>query len=284
MAAEVSVLAAGLPGAVVISVFSSVLGANSGFVVPRTIPATAISFSEPDITVPGTSISRRTSTDPSLSGCSRPIIPLGKAVNSITTTAQAFPAWLLGNVAPWLIMTLAPPLLRPSVDTALTRLSNYTDTAVTIISSIYSAALEKISLYKTAALDKARLSCFLPILIRPFEPILEHFRCKLGISEDPYMEAPPCDPAMCSTSEIEDREITMSKPIPSMVLMNVSVETIDDCFQDMQKLKYGARVLIKTTDDESCDDPRFSDTCQNLFEENKVIMEDTCASPRYEKN
>merc|ERR1719350_1314661 len=71
----------------------------------------------------------------------------------------------------------------------------------------------------------------------------------------------------------------MSKPIPSMVLMNVSVETIDDCFQDMQKLRYGARVLIKTTDDESCDDPRFSDTCQNLFEENKVIMEDTCASP-----
>ena len=65
--------------------------------------------------------------------------------------------------------------------------------------------------------------------------------------------------------------------------MNVSVETIDDCFQDMQKLRYGARVLIKTTDDESCDDPRFSDTCQNLFEENKVIMEDTCVSPRYEK-
>ena len=137
------------------------------------------------------------------------------------------------------------------------------------------------SMYKAAAVDKARLSCLIPILRRPFEPILEHFRCKLGISEDPYMEAPPCDPTICSKSEIEDREITMTKPIPTMVLMNISVETIDDCFQDMTKLQYGARVLIKVADDESCDDPRFSDMCENLLKEDKVIMEDTCSSTRY---
>ena len=137
-------------------------------------------------------------------------------------------------------------------------------------------------MYKAAAVDKARLSCLIPTLRRPFEPILEHFRCKLGISEDPYMEAPPCDPTICSSSEVEEREITMSKPIPSMVVMNVSIETIDDCFNDMTKLVYGSRVLIKAVDDESCEDPRYSDTCKELLEEDKVIMEDSCTSPRYE--
>ena len=74
----------------------------------------------------------------------------------------------------------------------------------------------------------------------------------------------------------------MSKPIPSMVLMNISVETIDDCFNDMTKLVYGSRVLIKAVDDESCEDPRYSDMCKKLLEEDKVIMEDSCTSPRYE--
>ena len=147
--------------------------------------------------------------------------------------------------------------------------------------NIYSGITGMVSMYKAAVVDKAQLSCLIPKLRRPFEPILEHFRCKLGISEDEYMEAPPCDPTICSPSEVEEREITMSKPIPSMVLMNISVETIDDCFQDMTKLQYGARVLIKVADDESCEDPRYSDTCKELLEENKVIMEDSCTSPRY---
>ena len=262
MAAEVSLLAAGLPGAVVVSVFSTVLGENSGFVVPRTVPATALLFSEPDVTLPGTSISQRSSTDPSQMSCSRPIIPLGNVVNKITTTVQTFPVWLL--------KTLSPPVLRPKVDSAIDRFT-----------SIYAGIIEMVSMYKAAAVDKARLSCFIPTLRRPFEPILEHFRCKLGISEDPYMEAPACDPKLCSPSQVEEREITMTKPIPSMVLMNISVETIDDCFNDMTKLVYGSRVLIKALDDESCDDPRFSNMCKNLLEDDKIIMEDSCTSPRY---
>ena len=257
-----SLLAAGLPGSVVVSVFSTALGANTGFVIPRTIPATALLFSEPDFTLLGTSISRRSSSDRSQASCSRPIIPLGKVVNTITSTVQTLPLWL--------IRFLAPPLLRPKLDTVIDRFTN-----------IYSGITEMVSMYKAAAVDKARLSCLIPTLRRPFEPILEHFRCKLGISEDPYMEAPPCDPTICSSSEVEEREITMTKPIPSMVLMNISVETIDDCFNDMTKLVYGSRVLIKSVDDESCDDPRFSDMCQELLKDDKVIMEDSCQSPRY---
>ena len=101
------------------------------------------------------------------------------------------------------------------------------------------------------------INCMIPKLGRPFEPILEHFRCKLGISEDEYMEVPPCDSTICSASEIEDRELTMNKPIPSMILMNISVETIDDFFQDMTKEQYGVKVLINVLDDDSCDDPRL---------------------------
>ena len=139
-----------------------------------------------------------------------------------------------------------------------------------------------VSMYKAAVVDKAQLSCLIPKIRRPFEPILEHFRCKLGIAQDEYMEAPPCNPTICSPSDVEEKEITNSKPIPSMLLMNMSVETIDDCFQDMTKLQYGARVLIKVADDESCEDPRYSDTCKELLEDDKVIMEDSCTSPRYE--
>ena len=243
--------------------FSTALGANSGFVVPRTVPATALLFSEPDVTLPGTSISRRSSSNPTQMSCSRPIIPLGSVVNKITSTVQTLPGWLLRN--------LSPPLLRPKVDTAIDQFT-----------STYAGIIGMVSMYKSAAVDKARLSCLIPTLRRPFEPILEHFRCKLGISENPYMEAPPCDPTICSSSEVEEREITMTKPIPSMVLMNISVETIDDCFNDMTKLVYGSRVLIKSVDDESCDDPRFSDMCQELLKKDKVIMEDSCKSPRYE--
>ena len=99
----------------------------------------------------------------------------------------------------------------------------------------------------------------IPKLGRPFEPILEHFRCKLGISEDEYMEVPPCDSTICSASEIEDRERTMTKPIPSMVLMNISMETIDDFFQDMTKVQYGVNAVINVLDGDSCDDPRLQE-------------------------
>ena len=262
MAAEVSLLAAGLPGAVVVSVFSTVLGANSGFVVPRTVPPTALLFSEPDVTLPGTSISQRSSTEPSQISCSRPIIPLGNVVNKITTTVQTFPVWLL--------KTLSPPVLRSKVDSAIDRFT-----------SIYAGIIEMVSMYKALAVDKAMLSCLIPTLRRPFEPILEHFRCKLGILEDPYMEAPACDPKLCSPSEVEERVIKMTKPIPSMVLMNISVETIDDCFNDMTKLVFGSRVLIKALDDESCDDPRFSNMCKSLLEDDRIVMEDSCTSSRY---
>ena len=153
---------------------------------------------------------------------------------------------------------------------------------MTKFESISSYVSEMLSLYKAAALERARLRCLIPWIRRPFEPLFEHIRCKLGISEDDYMEAAPCDSSICSKSEFEGRDITMSKPIPSMVLMQLSIETIDDCFEDMTKLLYGARVLITNVDDGNCEDPRFKEQCEQLFKEDRVLMEADCSSPRYE--
>ena len=139
-----------------------------------------------------------------------------------------------------------------------------------------------ISLYQAAAFDKLGLSCLFPTLSRPFEPLFNYLRCKLGLVQDQYMEAPGCNAKICTISELEEREITMSKPIPSLELMDMSVETIDDCFDDMNKLVYGVRVLMKNIDDDSCEDPRFGDICDQLYEEGKVLIEEDCVSPRYE--
>ena len=257
MLAEVSLLTAGLQGAVVISVFSTILDGSSGFIAPRTLPATAVLFSEPDITVPGTTISRSSTSERSHSSCSRPIIPIGRTINTLTNSAQSFSTWLLRNAL--------PPALRPKADTALNRWSTVPD---------------MLSLYKSRAWEKLGLRCLIPRLRRPFEPIFEHIRCKLGISKDQYMEAPVCNRTICSTTALEDREITMSKPIPSMIDMSLAVQTIDDCFSEMTKLVFGARILIKIVDDQDCKDPRYENICNDLFQDNMVIDEEDCSSPR----
>ena len=109
-----SMLASGLPGAVVISVFSTDLAENSGFILERVVPATALIFSEPDLTLPGTSISRRSGIDPSLLSCSRPIIHLGRAIHKVTTTLPTLPGQLF-RIA-------VPPVLRPSYEFAIEQL------------------------------------------------------------------------------------------------------------------------------------------------------------------
>ena len=108
----------------------------------------------------------------------------------------------------------------------------------------------------------------IPKLRWPLEPILEHVRCKLGISEDEYMEVSPCDPPFCSALEI----LQWPNRYPSGNNRRL--------FPRYDKLQYGARALIKVLDDESCEDPRLHEICKSLFEEDKVIMEEACSTPR----
>ena len=84
VAADVTLLSAGLEGAVVLSVYSSDLP-TSGFLIPRTVDATAIIFTEPDITITRTSISRKSSYGDSFHdrACDRPMIHFGKNLSNL---------------------------------------------------------------------------------------------------------------------------------------------------------------------------------------------------------
>ena len=78
----------------VISVYSSDL-AQTGFLIPRTVDATAALFTEPDDAIPNTSISRQSSYGgfPNNRACKRPIIRLGAKINAIEnkkTVTQLF--------------------------------------------------------------------------------------------------------------------------------------------------------------------------------------------------
>ena len=77
-------MVSGISGAVVLAVFSSNL-AETGFSIPRTVPATAVLFSEPNLDIPRTTISRRqSSSSHSLEphSCPRPIIRLGQKIDN----------------------------------------------------------------------------------------------------------------------------------------------------------------------------------------------------------
>jgi hypothetical protein len=43
---------------------------------------------------------------------------------------------------------------------------------------------------------------------------------------------------------------------------------------------YGARVLAKIVDDQSCDDPKYQQVCQEVMDQNRVIDEDGCVSEK----
>ena len=73
------------------SVFSSDLVDMSGFLIPRTVDATAVTFSEPDEAVPRTSINRQHNMDNQSrrSTCNRPIIHLGTKIGRFQNKTSA---------------------------------------------------------------------------------------------------------------------------------------------------------------------------------------------------
>ena len=95
------------------------------------------------------------------------------------------------------------------------------------------------------------------------------------------METPGCDDSTCNDSELEDREITQDRGLPNLDFMRMEVATMADCFGDMQKVTYGARVDAKIVDDVPCEDPNYQDICKDLEQENKIVMEDSCSSFGY---
>ena len=230
-----------------LSVFSTALP-NSGFLLPRTVDATAAIFTEPDTQIPRTTISRQDSgarprNDPA---CNRPIINLGPKVNAITRNPVVDK------------LTALPPVKK--------------------LMNIVQKVQTRTSEVKMHVYDKLRISCLFPRIIHPFEPILEYSRCKLGLNDDGFMEAAQCNELRCEES-LEDKEISHDLGPPPMKMMNLNVQTMSDCFGEMRQVTYGARVLAKIVNDTSCDNPQYAETCKELMEEGRMIDEDLCTTP-----
>ena len=235
-------LVAGINGAVVVAVFASELAGT--FVIPRTVPATAAIFTEPD-----DALTSRISRESGLShshrhqSCPRAVIPLGRKLNTVQKKISNSPLSIITN--------------------AISRLQL------------------KTSGIKAKIYQKLRLSCLFPKLLRPFAPMFLYFRCKLGLEDDRFMETPPCNATVCREPSIEDRVITRDRGVPNLdVMIEGQVSTMDDCFDDMRKVVYGTRVQAKLVDDESCENPRYQPLCQEEIDQNRVLLEQNCLSPK----
>ena len=228
-------LVAGISGAVVLAVFSSSLAGT--FLVPRTVPATAVLFTEPDLST----IARQSAHSSSHhQSCGRRIISLGAKLNN----AQR-------KISP--IMNIVSRITKP------------------------------ISTVKSKIFQRLGLSCLFPKILRPFEPILKYTRCKLGLDDDGgFMDAPTCNAVTCNEPSIEDRVITRDRGLPNLdFMMRGQVSTMDDCFDDMSKVTYGARAQAKLVDDQDCEDPIYQSLCQEMIVQNRILSEDECQTPRY---
>ena len=211
------------------------------FLIPRILPATAALFSEPNIEP----TSRQSEGDLHEHSCSRPVIRVGDTLKQIRN-----------KISP------------------LTKIYSR-------VSNRFSRIASKISTIKSNISETLRLSCLLPKIFRPFMPILKYTRCKLGLNEDGFMETPPCQETSCLEPNVKDRAITRDIGIPNLdFMMEGKVSTLDDCFPDMEKIEYGARVIVKLVDDQSCDDARYSFMCQEALQENRTVSIESCLTEK----
>ena len=211
------------------------------FLIPRSVPATAALFTEP-ILLP---ISRQSPQTQHQHACPRPVIPLGETLARVQS-----------KISP------------------LTEIYSRLTAPISKITS-------RISSLKSNILDELRLSCLFPRILRPFDPIFEYTRCKLGLNDDGFMETPPCNATLCREPSLQDRPITRDLGIPNFdFMMEGRVSTLDECFPNMDKIDYGARVIAKLVDDESCDDPRYSSICQDLMQQNRTVLEESCETSK----
>ena len=233
----------GINGGTVLSVFSSNIPGT--FAVPRTIPATGVLLAEPSILPSSRQSSLSQNDNQHHHSCPRPVINIGQKIN----TAES---------------KLLPFLSRFSKVVAL--ITNFQT---------------KISDLQSRAFRKLRISCFLPKLLRPFEPIMKHIKCKLGLNEDGFMETPTCNATECMNPMITDREITRDLGLPNLDFMvEDTVSTMDQCFPEMEKVTYGSRVLAKLVDDQPCDDPRYESICKEAMDMDQVIVEEDCKTAK----
>ena len=129
---------------------------------------------------------------------------------------------------------------------------------------------------------KLRIQCLIPKLYRPFEPVFRYTKCLQGINGNKSMKSiTPSVATICQNPTEEQKLITHSRGLPNLDSMIAGkISTIDDCFSDIEKILYGARVKVKIVDDEPCQNPNYKKICQKAIEQNRVLFEANCQSQR----
>ena len=117
-------------------------------------------------------------------------------------------------------------------------------------------------------------------LLYPWQPILDYARCKLGLKDEGFMEAPVCNITLCSEADIEEREIAIDNGMRNLDTSTLDVNTMDDCFNNLEKVTYGVRVLAKLVDDVDCDNPEFKEACDEEIANQRIIEEEGCELPK----
>ena len=143
-----------------------------------------------------------------------------------------------------------------------------------------------ISALKSKIYEKLGISCVFPRILRPYQPLIERLSCKLGLDEGDnnegfvQMSTFSCDSDnICREPSFENKVITRSHRLPNLdsAIPN-QINTYDDCFQDIEKVTYGSRVIATLVNDSSCEDPRYQGICQELFTQKQILFEDDCRS------
>ena len=88
---------------------------------------------------------------------------------------------------------------------------------------------------------------------------------------------------MCKNPVIENQPITRDLGIPSIGYPTYEkvVTTMEQCFQDTEKVTYGSRVIVKLVDDQPCSDPKYESICEEQMNQNRVLFEEDCQTSGY---
>ena len=134
---------------------------------------------------------------------------------------------------------------------------------------------------------KLGLSCLFPKLLRPVQPAIESIRYSLGLGtyeeRNGFIDSAPCSCNMCENSIIEDKPVTLDLGLPNIdhPTYEKVVTSMDQCFQDMDKVNYGSRVIVKLVDDQPCSDPKYESICEEQMNQNRVLYEEDCQASWY---
>jgi len=88
---------------------------------------------------------------------------------------------------------------------------------------------------------------------------------------------------MCKKPNLENKPVTRDLGLPNIdhPTYEKVVTTMDQCFQDMDNVTYGSRVIVKLVDDQPCSDPKYESICEEQMNQNRVLFEEDCQTSWY---